>query len=313
MSKLLLGLLLLAAVATVGTIGLNRQALTTDTKTSSTTKVTIPELPDLLRSEAPAKPTNVNRKLKLEAKDTLVLRGPVSSESVGKIMRQAGEMSRRLSSSDTIYLVLDTPGGSVSDGADLIDYLEALPQKVTTVTLFAASMGFQIVENNPGERLIARNGMLMSHRATMDGLGGQFDGELETRYRMLKRKIDYLEVVDSARMGLTLDQYKAKVKDEMWVHGFDAQEAKVADAEVLLQCGESMNGTETITVNTLFGAVEVDFDKCPMIKEPVAIRMQGVRNDARQYVYKLVYEMFYDRENFIKEIIVPNKFNTVFN
>lgn len=315
MIKLVTGLLVVGVLLAAGTAGINlanSSGLSTETKDNSVNEVSLPKLPDLLEDSALPKKISIKRVLTLEAKNTVVLRGPVTGDSVGKLMRQMSEMSRRLRTDDTIYLVLDTPGGSVMDGADLIDYLEAVPQKVTTVTLFAASMGFQIVENNPGERLIVRNGILMSHRAAIDGLGGQFDGELESRYKMYKRKIDFLENTDANRMGMSLDQYKATVKNELWVHGFDSVNQKVADAEVLARCGTSMKGTDTIVVNTFFGPVEVIFDKCPLIKQPIAIRLAGVRADARAYIYSLVYDMFYNKEKFVKEVVTTKKFYTIF-
>lgn len=242
----------------------------------------------------------------------MVLRGPVTGESVGKLMKQISTMSRNLSKSDVIYLVLDTPGGSVMDGIDFIDFVEAIPQEVKTITLFAASMGFQIVQSNPGKRLIARGGTLMSHRAYLGGFEGQLDGEFETRYRMIKRKTDYLDVVASHRMGLTLDQYRAKIKDELWVHGFDAQAEKVADEMVLLRCGESVVGTDSIIFKTMFGDVRVVFDKCPLIREPVAVELVRVRLDAQRYVGEMFHQAFYDKVKFVKEVVLTDKFNKLF-
>lgn len=220
-------------------------------------------------------------------------------------------MSRKLSKSDKIYLVLDTPGGSIFDGMDLIDYIEGIPQEVKTVTLFAASMGFQIAENNPGERLIARNGILMSHRAT-GGVDGQFDGELETRYKMVKRKIDYLDATVARRVGMDFAAYKEKVVKEWWIHGFDAQDQKVADRMVLVQCGASIKGEDTLTIETMFGPVTVVFDKCPLIKQPIAVRLDQVQDNAKTYVTSIFNDLFYDKVKFTKDIVSTGKFYKIF-
>lgn len=318
MTKLLYTVLALAVLATSSSVLFKLvdnygASFTKDEKVSRAQAPAIPQIPDLLKLPEASDMKTLTRLVTLEKKDTVVLRGPVTGESVGALMREMSKISRNIAKTATIYLVLDTPGGSVPDGADFIDFLNSLPQKVTTVTLFAASMGFHIVENNPGERLIVRNGMLMSHRAALSGLGGQFDGELETRYRMMKRQIDMLENNVATRMGLSLTDYKAKVKDELWVHGFDSVKEKVADAEVLVKCGSSYDGeTIDMTLDTMFGPVTVTFDACPLIKTPIAVHLEGIQPNARLYVSAIVNDAFLNKQKFVKEWILTDKFHSVF-
>jgi ATP-dependent Clp protease, protease subunit len=318
MKRLVIGLLALGALLLTYPAGkkvvdtIRSGAVSQEQSNGSAKEIKIPLIADLLGVSGPLKTATVKNRLVLEARNTYTFRGPVTGSSVSKAMKAIAQMSRNLSKSDKIYLVLDTPGGSIIDGMDFIDFLEALPQEVKTVTLFAASMGFQIVQHNPGERLIARDGTIMSHRAA-GGLDGQFNGEFESRYRMIKRKIDYLDVVDAQRVGMSFDDYQKKVKDEWWISGFDAVDSKVSDKMVLIQCGESMaDATDVLNIQTMFGPAVITFDKCPLIREPISAELSNIRQDAKSYVGSILRDLFYDKVKFVKEVIVPNKFGTIF-
>lgn len=314
--KLGLGLLFALGLSliTVGVVKKSRISDPISSVTASTKTISevIPPQKSLIEQSQSSSSGKPLRTVTLEKANTYVLKGVITGASVGKAMREMQAMSRRLSRGDMIYLVLDTPGGSVSDGAEFIDFLETLPQKVTTVTLFAASMGFHIVESNPGPRLITKNGTLMSHRATVSGLEGEMDGELESRYKMLKRQIDQLDYEASARMSMPLADYKTLIIPELWVWGFDAQDRKVADESILLQCGESMVGEYQQSFNTVFGNVLVTFDACPIVKAPIAISLEGVEKEKKDEAKAIITQMFERQEAFVKTMIITNQFTRIF-
>lgn len=284
----------------------------TSTETvAASTQVAVPVSSDSLEESAPIKDNAPAKTITLEAGTTIVLRGPVTGSSVGKAMRELRDASRRVPKTTPLYLVLDTPGGSIMDGNDLIDFAKALPQKVHTVTLFAASMGFQIAQNLD-TRYIVTNGTLMSHRASINGLGGQVKGELETRYRMIRRTVDYLDFVASKRMGIDLKTYENKILNEYWVYGFDALEAKVADEQVMLRCGESLDGSDSMVFDTLFGPVTVTFSKCPLMKDPESINLGKVSEEHREEVSRTVKMSLSDKVKFVNEFIVTSRFSEIF-
>ncbi|CAM6004799.1 unnamed protein product, partial [Sphagnum balticum] len=70
-------------------------------------------------------------------------------------------------------------GGGIQSGLEMTEALNGLGCPVDTVTLFAASMGWQIAQSL-GERLILKNGVMMSHHATGEAQG-EFGGSIRTQ------------------------------------------------------------------------------------------------------------------------------------
>lgn len=284
---------------------------TTEALTKAYQEQKIPPSETSIDASGDVKIQNVKKIITLEAKNTITLRGPVTGSSVAKIMKQMKQLSRSLPKSTPIYLVLDTPGGSIVDGLDLIDFAKALPQKVHTVTLFAASMGFQIAQNLEN-RYIITNGQLMSHRASVAGLSGQVKGELETRYKMIRRSVDYLDFVAATRMGMKMADYEKMVVPEYWVYGFDAVGAKAADEQVLVKCGDSLDGSEDIEYDTMFGPVTVTFSQCPLIKNPEKIDFGRVATGSREAVEYVMNLSLQDERKFVSEYISTGRFYEYF-
>lgn len=281
------------------------------TKESAVMDLQISETLDLAAKSAEVKIKAAEKTIVLEKRNMLVMRGPVTTQSVSLLQQELLAMSAKLSKSEKIYLVMDTPGGSVFAGMDLIDHLRAIPQKVETVTLFAASMGFQIVQNMD-TRYITPAGTLMSHRASLGGLGGQLDGELETRYRMIKRKVDYLDAIAAKRMEMSVEDYKKMIKDEYWVHGFDAAGEKAADEMINLTCGKTLDGTVERSVQTFFGNVKVTLSECPLIRGPIKADFGNVGAENLEQVQKAIRYSFSDKKKYVDEFVLTDEHYKIF-
>tara|TARA_R110000868_G_C10973188_1_gene771562 strand:+ start:92479 stop:93426 length:948 start_codon:yes stop_codon:yes gene_type:complete len=252
-----------------------------------------------------------SKTLTLEAKNTVTYRGPVTSKSASAIQGKILALSHKLSKKTPIYLILNTPGGSVGAGLDLIDFMRAIPQKVHTITLFAASMGFQIAQNMD-IRYITPNGTLMSHRAKLSGFGGQLDGEFESRYAMIKRKVDYLDAIAAKRMSITVKQYKKLIINEYWVHGFDSVEEVAADEMVNVRCGKSMKGSTFQDFRTMFGTAVVEFSKCPLIQAPLSVGFKNVKAGKANKLKNLTNAGFINKRKYVKDYILTGEHNRLF-
>lgn len=315
MKLLSLGLAFLA-ILVGGTIGIDRYTQITETTQELTIENRVAvEIPN-------TKPLSVDNKIQVPEKDTIkvmliedrnsvVLRGAVTRRSVSKWMAEIAEKDALLDSDKPLYLVIDSPGGSVFDGLNFIDFLHALDREINTVNLYSASMAFHIAQNMD-KRFIQRAGSMMSHRATLGGLGGQLDGEFETRYAMIMRKVNYLDAVAANRMEMDVNDYKELIKPELWVDGTNAIQQNVADETVLIKCGESMLSNEDISVRTMFGNVIVTVSRCPLIKGILNVRMIGVKPEHKEEVKSLVEQLFVDKDKFVKQVIVTGDFDKYF-
>ncbi len=213
--------------------------------------------------------------IELNLNNVVTLRGPIDDSMAGpliaKINVKADSRTTLLGNPAPLYLFLDSPGGSVSSGLDIIANTENIPN-LKTATIFAASMASGIVQALPGERLGTKNSIMMFHRAR-GGVQGQLEtGELESQLDFWKGIIRKMEKNNSDRMSITLENYKAQVKDELWIHGQDNITKKSLDRIVSFKCSkELLNATETLQVNTMFGPITLKFSQCPLLNYPIGI------------------------------------------
>lgn len=244
--------------------------------------------------------------LTLRPDNTIVFNEVVTDESVAKFQVKVNEMSNKLKATDEIILVLYTPGGSVDAGMLMIDTLKALPQKVKTLTIFAASMGFQFVQNMD-ERLIIPSGVLMSHRATL-GMQGELDGEFDVRLNSIRRQVRYMDQIAANRMKMSLEAYKELIRDEYWVHGFESVEDRAADKLILARCGKEMIGTEDKEFQTFFGPIKVTFSKCPLITSPLEIKFDKLAPEGLPEMKTFMKLLYLEPKEFFKTYIKTDSY-----
>jgi ATP-dependent Clp protease protease subunit len=226
--------------------------------------------------------------INLNKNNSVVLNEAVRSSSVAKVQSKIFELAGNLDADKPIYLILDTPGGSIIAGRNLVDSLMGIENPIHTITIFAASMGYQIAQNL-GTRYILPSGILMSHRAYISGLRGQVPGEANTNLEFIQSLVVDMEETASKRVGIPLKDYQNLIRDEYWVFGKSAVKSKHADKVTFAKCSKSLLTTRIERVNTFFGAYDVKFSNCPLIRgmlgyervkgygTPAHIVMQGDR------------------------------------
>lgn len=152
----------------------------------------------------------------------------LTTEVDERILEQAKRLtSLSQDSLDPIYVIINSPGGSVLDGGIFIGAIKASKAPVYTIcTQICASMGAMIHQYGT-KRLMVHNSTLMFHPAS-GGLQGTLE-QMNSRLTYISRFVNKMGANTAARSGLTLEQYQALVVSEFWVEADDALARHFAD------------------------------------------------------------------------------------
>lgn len=215
--------------------------------------------------------------LTLSKDNVIVLNSDFNAVSVTKLMEDATKLNANLPSGYPIYLFLYTPGGSIQDGLELIEFLNGLNRPVHTITLFAASMGWQTVQHL-GNRYIMKYGTLMSHKAR-GAFTGEFGGgysQLDSRYQLWLRRIKMMDekTVERTKGKQTLKSYTDAYTPELWLQGDEAVALGYADEVVTVKCDSTLTGTRAEVIPAGFVSFSVLYSDCPLKTFPVSVEVQ---------------------------------------
>ena len=214
--------------------------------------------------------------LNLSSKNTINFNQSFNATFVAK--KQIEAISKcAINPKSEIYIVAYTPGGSIAAGQLFFDTLKALDCTFHTITIFSASMGYQMTQNL-GKRYILPSGTLMSHRASVSGLAGELGGELDAVIKNLTDSVTEMEDVAAKRVGISLEKYREEIRDELWLTAEEAVKRNHADEIVLVTCDESLLGSSIETYNTFFGPLDVEFSDCPIIVAPLSVKASNYEN-----------------------------------
>jgi ATP-dependent Clp protease protease subunit len=217
----------------------------------------------------------------LTDRNVIVLNTQVDSESVAKVITEARKLdSTLLHRNEPIYLFMNTPGGSIQSGLELLEALKGLHRPVHTITLFAASMGFQLVQGL-GDRLVLKNGVMMSHHASGQ-ISGDFGGvstQLDSRYKLWKDRIRELDeqTVKRTRGKQTYKSYTKEYDHEVWLTGTESVAEGYSDNIARVRCDSSLDGVNTQSVQIFGFTIQYDLDKCPLNTSPMNIRLANAQ------------------------------------
>ena len=133
-------------------------------------------------------------------------------------------------SSDDIYLLIDSPGGAVSAGYRIYDYIKYACRcdVVTVASGTAASMGaFLLAAGTKGKRYATQNSEIMIHQP-LSGAQGQATEMMIAVNRILKIKQKLTKILAEA-CGKDFDTASEDMESDYWMSSEEAKEYGIVD------------------------------------------------------------------------------------
>lgn len=131
-----------------------------------------------------------------------------------------------------VFLLINSPGGSVLDGVKLTSYIESAPFEIDTVCIgLCASMAAHIHQVGK-HRLMTPKSILMFHPAS-GGLQGNME-QMNNQLQMFRRYMDRLDAAIALRSKQDFGKFKERLSQEYWIETEDALSEHFADGVVNL-------------------------------------------------------------------------------
>lgn len=154
--------------------------------------------------------------------------GTISSDLANSVVAQLLHLEQEDAEKD-ITMYINSPGGSVDAGMAMIDTMNFIKPKVSTVCVgMTASMGAMILsQGEPGKRYALPNSRVMIHQP-MTGVEGQASDIMITAEEIIKIKDKLAEMIAHSS-----GQKKAKVEKDMdrdfWMSAEEAKKYGIID------------------------------------------------------------------------------------
>jgi ATP-dependent Clp protease, protease subunit len=150
-----------------------------------------------------------------DKKVTVELRGLITPSLAKPIVDKIKELSKDDSVSE-IWLRINSPGGQISVGNDIIDAIEAVPSSIKTVCVVdhdGFSMAAVILESC-NERAMTKRSSIMYHEASVGGSGNKH--QLLDAINLLKVQDKAISEFVSGKMKMPLKEWMERVNGKEW-------------------------------------------------------------------------------------------------
>lgn len=157
----------------------------------------------------------------------VVLRGEVDDSTARPVIDRITKLDR-LNPTAPVYLIINTPGGSVTSGAEIIQVMQSTTVPITCmIETEAFSMG-ALIAAYCDKVYIHKFAMMMFHEAQYGVQGSET--MIKTRVAATQKFLDQIFADVALQLGLTLPEFRKLIKNELWLSANESVSMGLADA-----------------------------------------------------------------------------------
>lgn len=172
-------------------------------------------------------------RIEIKPEQAVYINTEINEMSVALVIKQLIEREK---TGQPIYLLIDSPGGSVLDGAQIVSFIETSKVPIYTVcTKMCASMA-AIIHQHGKERYSLDRSVLMFHPAS-GGARGQVEN-MRSLLNMVSRLIKKFDSYIINRSKMDQATYNNLVAYELWLDGEDSLKLGFVDKLVSIRMVE---------------------------------------------------------------------------
>jgi ATP-dependent Clp protease protease subunit len=210
--------------------------------------------------------------IELKKDNFVTLRETIDQDSSSKLLSKLNVIESKY---EQIYLYINSPGGEVMAGLEIINYIKSLQQRskiVTCIVHNAMSMAFVIFQYC-SQRYILYSSTLMQHQMSLGVKGKLYD--INSRLSYINSLENRLNQDQALRLNMTVDNFTKLIQNDWWLYSEDIISNNAADKIVTIYCSFE-NFDETILVQTMFGDISIRYSACPLINYPLHINFPTI-------------------------------------
>ena len=208
-----------------------------------------------------------NKFIKLDVDNVLSLRGEINQKLATEFVYSVNSRDNKTD----LYVYLDTNGGSVDAGLQIMDEIEKY--ELSCIAHKAMSMGFVILQTCK-TRIVTPYSTIMQHQISY-GIGSE-KAKVESYVDYIKQIGRQLSKMQAKRIGISSKEFLRRTYNDWWLYGQQAIKENCADTLSKVTCTPTLTN-QTYIVEKM--ASDYVYSKCPLITGPIEIRKKKMIED----------------------------------